>query len=546
MTSTEREAAVADYGTLLRTQWFVVLGGLLVGLALAGAVIVLAPVSYESTASVLVNPTGQDTNVANGRTASVINLDTEAQLVTSSVVASRAVETLGSDASPRTVARNVTVTVPANTSVLSIHFTAETPEAARNGARAFAAAYLDNRRALAEDSLAVRAENIKDKIAALNEELKQINKELATEENPAKREYLVTQRSLLIQQVKARTAEGTPLFADVDPGSVITDAQLPSSPSGLSRPMVIASGFVGGLLLGLLGAVCRDRLDPRVRGRRDLERLGVPVLVPHVVLPAPTEVLYNSNPHNTSLRQFRNALLARLIDHRGSVLVTSASAGPEGATTAANLAATLARSGVRTALVCGNTEHNVAGEAFSVPVHPGLSDILRNAASVESALHEVAAAPRLYVVPPGADGGLYSELLQDVSMRRVLREVESMVDVVVLDVAPMSANADAQTVVSATQGAVLVTAEGESRKCEVQEAVEQIAHVNASMLGGVVVTVAKLSVVRNGAMKPIEPDSAVAPSESHATSTFDGRRRDLVDEDLDIVAEADRWLHSQR
>ena len=59
------------------------------------------------------SPTGDDTNVTNGRTTSSINLDTEAQIVTSSVVASRADKALGSDKPPRELAKQVAVGVPA-------------------------------------------------------------------------------------------------------------------------------------------------------------------------------------------------------------------------------------------------------------------------------------------------------------------------------------------------------------------------------------------------------------------------------------------------
>lgn len=536
MPGTEREAAVADYGALIRSQWLVILGGLAVGLLLAAAAIVLAPASYASTTGVLVNPTGQDTNVANGRTSALINLDTEAQLVTSSVVASRAAEILDSELPPRELAQSVAVTVPANTSVLNISFTGDSPDHARDGARAFADAYLANRRAAAEDSLSDRADALQRRISDLNEQLKDVSDQLSSGVSTAQHNLLVTQRNLLVQQIKASTAERDPLLTSVDPGRVITDAQRPKAPSGLSRPVVLVSGLIGGMLLGLLGAVSRDRLGRRVRSRRDLERLGVTALVPRLSLPVPSEVLYNRNPYDVTLRQFRNALLAQLIDHRGSVLVTSASAGPEGASTAASLAVTLARSGVRTALVCSNTKYNVVDEAFAIPSHPGMADLLRSDASVESAMHEVSVSPRLFVVPPGADGALFSELLQDVSVRKVLAEIESQVDVVILDVAPMSANADAQTVVSSTQGVVLVASEGESRKVEVQDAVEQISRVNASMLGGVVVSIAKPSVVRHGAMRPIETE------DSEAEADPDPRHAGKSERTEDALIEAERWL----
>ena len=98
-----------------------VLAGMLGG-ALVYAVV---PATYTATAQVLVTPTGvQDqTNQLGPRQRENLNLDTEAQIAQSAVVAGRAAEKLGIKDIDE-LRRHVTINVPPNSAILSFSFTA--------------------------------------------------------------------------------------------------------------------------------------------------------------------------------------------------------------------------------------------------------------------------------------------------------------------------------------------------------------------------------------------------------------------------------------
>src|SRR4051812_20752019 len=86
----------ADYAAMLRRHWAVVACCLIAGLAVGAGALLATPAEYVATAQVQVLPTGvQDqSNQITARQRESLNLDTEAQIAQSSVVADKAAELL--------------------------------------------------------------------------------------------------------------------------------------------------------------------------------------------------------------------------------------------------------------------------------------------------------------------------------------------------------------------------------------------------------------------------------------------------------------------
>src|SRR5690348_8736688 len=89
---------LADYTGVLRRRWAIVLVVTIIGVVGAFAYTLVAPKTYTAMAAVYVSATAADqgSQVANSRTSGSVNLDTEAQLVTSGTVSAIAVKTLHS------------------------------------------------------------------------------------------------------------------------------------------------------------------------------------------------------------------------------------------------------------------------------------------------------------------------------------------------------------------------------------------------------------------------------------------------------------------
>ncbi len=150
------EPAPIDYLGAIRRRWWIVIIGLILGAAAGLLAISLQSKVYDSATSVLVTDTGAPTqgSAANARTSSGINMDTEAQLVKSQTVSSAAQKILSTSTSTTQLVKHVTVTVPANTQVLSISYSTGSPTAAQAASRAFAQAYLNSRTGNAESQIA--------------------------------------------------------------------------------------------------------------------------------------------------------------------------------------------------------------------------------------------------------------------------------------------------------------------------------------------------------------------------------------------------------
>ncbi len=266
---------LTDYASLLRRRWSSILLLVTAGVGAGAALLRFTPPAYTASAQVLVTATGlqEQTNQLTNRQRESLNLDTEAQIARSAVVARRAGTVLKSTPGP------VEVSVPPNTSVLEISYTAADPNSAAAGAGAYAQAYLANRREAATRALDIQ-------LRALLAKLKQVNGNLTTvvatlpglPKGTAERTMALQRQNVLSRQVYNLTVKYDALKTiAVTPGSVISDAVAPTRPSAPSPPLYLGSGLMTGLLAGVGLARLRDRLQRLGGGSRGGPVTGGPL-----------------------------------------------------------------------------------------------------------------------------------------------------------------------------------------------------------------------------------------------------------------------------
>ncbi|RBQ18706.1 hypothetical protein DP939_19720 [Spongiactinospora rosea] len=283
---------LSEYTSLLRRRWLIFFFCLASGFTGGAALLRVTPPAYTSTTQVLVSPTGINdlSNQVNGRQRESLNLDTEAQVAQSAVVAEKARAKLTPSAMAEPIpAATIAVAVPPNSAVLSISATAATPASAAAHARAYADAYLQHRTEAAQREVSTQLRAFTAKLKQLNDDLSKIATTLpGLARGTAERTIAQQQQDVLSRQVYNLTVRYDTLrTVAITPGSVISEAVPPGAPSAPSPALYLGSGLMIGMLAGAGAAFARDRLDTRLRTARDVERLtGVPVIAGPSGVPA--------------------------------------------------------------------------------------------------------------------------------------------------------------------------------------------------------------------------------------------------------------------
>ncbi|HEY6748289.1 MAG TPA: hypothetical protein VI357_21540 [Mycobacteriales bacterium] len=515
---------LGDYLRLAKRRWWAIALGLLVGLSAGYAFTATRSAEYTSIATVQVLPVSTDSDVTGGRTTGTVNLDTEAQLVRSSAVETKARDLLRTSISPQDLGESVEVTVPANTTLMEISFTADNPAGAQQGAHAFAEAYLQNRADVAKVDAAVRAKSLRTTIAALVAQQKTLTGQIAAlPADSPDRAFAQAQLNNVTDQISTAAGRLVPLNDPVDPGIISTDAQLPDSASGPLGILAIASGLLLGLLFGLMLAFAIERADKRVRRSVDLEReFDVPVLV-EVPTGARTDFSMVQSTHSrqgNAFSELRNVLVSLVSDREQIILVAGASDGPAGSIVAANLAVSLARMNLDTVLVCADPDSSGRQILDLDPEAPGLSELLHTGINVSDLEQRPAAGHGLRVIPPGVEAELTSEATQVFLTEQAIRQFRHSARFVVIDAPPMSSGSQAQTLARLAHVTVLVVELGATTQDQVLRAARLIDLVGTRSIGMVAMPRVPVRREKRAQQAAARTDSAVTgPAATPPTAT---------------------------
>ncbi|MBB2945511.1 Mrp family chromosome partitioning ATPase [Actinoplanes lutulentus] len=511
---------VSQYLGAFRRHWWIALVATGAGLGAGTALSQTMPKVYESSTSVLVQSVDQDTNAQGGRTKGAVNLDTEAQLVGSGAVAVKAATLMRSGLSPIELARSVSVQVPANTTVLVITFKAESPQNAQFGSHAFAEAYLRNREETARAQLDRQIKSLNLKVKQLTGALTGINTKLAAAAAGSSTESnLLSLRNNSQNQLNSLTGRLNELTTTmVGGGSIISDARLPDRPTSPNTMINIGTGGMIGLLIGLCLAYLRERFDRRLVTAADVRDRGrVPVLAalddrstPHF-----DDVVQPYGPGGRVFNRLRNEVLASLREGDQIIVVTGISRGSASTLVAANLAAALARTGSDVILIGAHLPDSVVDAAplarmLGVSAMPGLSDLLAGRVTLARVLQRTPRIPSLRVITTGG-AATAAGLMQSQRLKDTLSALRQHGGYVVIEAPSTSSSADAQSLASLADAAILAVELRRSRNPALIDATEQLQRVGTRLLGAVVMP-------RLAPMKPgdfVAPAVTLAPEEGH-------------------------------
>lgn len=494
---------LSDYLSVLRRRWLIVLLLTVVGVVIAGAYVKTATKMYTATSLVQVSPLSNNATAAVGRTSGSVNMDNEAQIVQSNTVASAAAQALHSPLGPQDLVKYISVAVPPNTTFLRISCDAPTARGSDVCADAFASAYLANRHSTIVNSLSGQLAANQTRIAKVSKIVASLKKKLNSLAPDATGRTTI-QLSVSADDALLHTLEnndntmvplldGLNLPGNTAVGQVVTPATTPDSPSSPRKLLIVPSGLLAGLLIGLMCAYLVDRRDHRVHSPGEIERfLNTPVLLSVSAKAASANRLLSSRSKSgqafTELAQYAAATLG---DGDHVLLVAGTSAGPGCSTVAVNLAATLARTRSEVVLVCADPGTTVAPQLLGIGTVHGLAEVLAGTANVAEVIRRSAGMPRLQVITPGINtSGAPLDLQYDGS-RRLLAELRESSRYVIIEAQSVGADADSFQLAEFADGVIMTVETNLTSRTDATDCLNRLDRLRTTVLGAAVVATSR-------------------------------------------------------
>ncbi len=344
-------------------------------------------------------------------------------------------------------------------------------------------------------------------------------------QNEAAINYHIIQQEIetnkgLLDGLLQRAKENDVILAGTPNNLHITDYAIPPRmPIGPNRLQGILLAFIFSFGFGVCLAVMLEYLDDSVRSTEDVSKvLRLPTLAtipalrkgstPRQLLPSQaTSLLQTRNgngngngksnsallldldkrsPLAEAYRRLRTSVLLSSPGHAPKTLVITSCVPSEGkSTTAINLAVSLAQTGARVLVIDADMRRPTVHSSFGIENRGGLSNILS---------HEMSSAETLALVQKEKVSGLYlltsgpippnpAELVGSEQMRKLLIELGSTFDHIVIDTPPIASFTDGVLLSAIADGVILVIHANECSRKVIQRSQQALQEVRARVLG---------------------------------------------------------------
>ncbi|MBC7762069.1 MAG: polysaccharide biosynthesis tyrosine autokinase [Candidatus Saccharibacteria bacterium] len=426
-----------QFWNLVGSRWILVVAFALVGLIAGAGYSLATPREFSAESELFVSVAGIDntSDLAQGGAFSQQQARNYSQIATKQLVLAPVISSLGLSSSVKSLALNVSVTVPLNTSIISIVVT---------------------------DSSSTRAADIANAIATslVDEVIK-----------------LVPKKSDGTTPVRLRPLQ---------------NATPPSDPSAPNAGISLLLGLLAGLLAGLVLIILREMASTRVRSIDQILGLAdVPILATVVydrsAARAPLlKAELQSSARSEEFRRLRTNLLAiNGSDSRLAVLVTSSIPREGKSVTAANLAIAMAATGRTVCLVDADLRTPTVARLFGLDAaRIGLADVLATGTDVTDAL-QLWGSTTLSILPSGSVPPNASELIGSKAAVALVARLRQEFEVVIIDSPALLPVTDGAILASMVGGTLLVVGAGRVEGRELRRSLEALDSAGGSLVGTV-------------------------------------------------------------
>jgi receptor protein-tyrosine kinase len=430
------EVTLQDYAKLLRARWLTVCITTSAAVLAAVVLTLLTTPLYQASTRLFVSTTSSAsvTEIYQGNLFSQQRVISYTELLMGETLAARTIDKLNLDVRPAALQQHVKASAKPDTVLIDVQVRDESPVRARDVAN------------------------------ALSDEFVVLVRELETPTDGARPDARVV--------VEKR-------------------ATVPEKPVVPRTAFNIAIGLTVGLLLGIGLAILRGVLDNTVKSREALEETTGTGLVGSIPFDKDRRktAAISFDTDNTGIaeafRKLRTNLQFLAVDNPPRVIVVASSMPNEGKTTTAiNIALALAEAEHNVVLVGGDMRRPKLEEYLDLIGEVGFSTVLAGRASLDDVLQKTR-FPRVTVLASGAIPPNPSELLGSLAAKKVLDELRSRFDYVVIDSSPLLAVTDGAILAAGADGVLIIAKFGETKHEQLAHAVGSLQDVGASILGAV-------------------------------------------------------------
>jgi tyrosine-protein kinase Etk/Wzc len=297
---------------------------------------------------------------------------------------------------------------------------------------------------------------------------------------------------LLQKHEEARIAKAT----TVSNINIVDPAITPIAPIKPDKPKNLLLGFLVGCMLGIGLAFFQEYLDDTIKDVEEAKRsIGLPLLAVIPFIPSRKEngedkkhisLITRLEPKSQvaeAFRSLRTSLHFSAINRdKKIILITSTFPGEGKSVITANLANTMAQTGVRVLVVDCDLRRSSLHDKFGVSKIPGLTEVLTGDTTFREVVH-AAVIPGVDLISAGTAPPNPSELLGSEAMRQFLIAHREEYDHIFIDAPPVLAVTDAPVLTTISDIVLVIMEAGRVPVKAARHMREMLANVQAPVAG---------------------------------------------------------------
>lgn len=476
--------------------WLFVIAAVLAGGASYYISSRMTPV-YQASTIILVNEApGTRSTDYNAIITSERLAKTYAELITTTPVLEGVVERLDLDEDPLDLKGLINVTPVRDTQLIQISVEHTQAYRAANIANALAEEFAERTQAEQASRYTASKQNFETQLAALDQQILETTEKLSaldkTDENEVERDrleatlaqYRQTYASLLSSYESLRLAEAQTTSTIIQKERAL----IPSSPIRPRTMQNTALAAVVGLMVAAGFVFLIEALDDTLKSPEEItEKLGLPVLgliTSHKSNGKPITAEHPRSPISEAFRALRTNIAFTSVDRPlKTIMVTSPSPEDGKSTVAANLAVVMAQSGSLIALIDADLRRPRVHYHMGLDNLSGLTDLLVQPEIVLNGEIQPTTIQNLVAITSGKLPPNPAEMVGSAKMGKILKEINGVADVTIIDTPPLLAVTDAAALAPRVDGVLLIVKPNVTKAAAAVQAVEQLRRVGANLLG---------------------------------------------------------------